>query len=89
VLRKIGTIALGLLVVGAAVLAAFYQIDGQPLPEARQYLEGAGYTARVEDDGAMVFTPALANGPGLLIMHGALIKPLSYTKTTAFFATHL
>jgi hypothetical protein len=43
----------------------------------------------VEDDGAMVFTPALANGHGLLIMHGALIKPLSYTKTAAFFATHL
>ena len=86
ILRKIGKVVLGLLVLGAAVLAAWYQIDGQPLPEARQYLEDAGYTAQVDDDGAMVFTPAVANGHGLLIMHGALIKPLSYAKTAAYFA---
>ena len=85
-LRKIGKVVLVLLVLGAAVLAAWYQIDGQPLPEARQYLEGRGYTAQVEDNGALVFTPAVANGHGLLIMHGALIKPLSYAKSAAYFA---
>ncbi len=85
-LRKIGKVVLGLLVLGAVVLAAWYQIDGQPLPEAQQSLQGAGYTAQVEDDGALVFTPAVANGHGLLIMHGALIKPLSYAKTAAYFA---
>jgi pimeloyl-ACP methyl ester carboxylesterase len=68
------------------VLAGWYQVDGQPLPEARQYLAGEGYSAREEDDGALVFTPARANGHGLLIMHGALIRPLSYAKTAAWFA---
>jgi pimeloyl-ACP methyl ester carboxylesterase len=85
-LRTIGKLVLGLLVIGAALLAAWYQIDGQPLPEAQQFLHGQGYTAQVEDDGAMVFSPVDANGHGLLIMHGALIKPLSYAKTAAFFA---
>ena len=78
--------ALALLVLVAAALVVFYQVDGQPLPEASQFLEGAGYTSRIEGDGALVVTPATANGHGLLIMHGALIKPLSYAKTPAFFA---
>ena len=86
VIRRIGQGVLGLLVLVVVALVIFYQVDGQPLPEAGQYLEGAGYTARIEEDGAMVFTPAAANGHGLLIMHGALIKPLSYAQTAAFFA---
>jgi len=85
-LKKIAIASLGLLTLGVLVLGAWYQIDGQPLPEAGSFLRGAGYSAQVEADGAMVFTPSAANGHGLLIMHGALIKPLSYAKTAAFFA---
>jgi pimeloyl-ACP methyl ester carboxylesterase len=33
-----------------------------------------------------VFRPDVSNGHGLLIMHGALIKPKSYAKSAAFFA---
>ena len=85
-LRKIGFTLLAVLLLGAAVLIAWYQVDGQPLPEVQQYLSGDGYSARVEADGGLLFTPAVPNGHGLLIMHGALIKPLSYAKTAAFFA---
>ena len=85
-LKKIILGSLGLLVLGVVVLGAWYRIDGQPLPEASQFLEGAGYRSRVEADGGLVFTPAAANGHGLLIMHGALIKPLSYARTAAYFA---
>lgn len=85
-LKKLAYGSLGLLTLGVLVLGAWYQVDGQPLPEASGFLEGEGYAARVEGDGGMVFTPAVPNGHGLLIMHGALIKPLSYAKTAAFFA---
>lgn len=85
-LKKIAIVLLAILAFGAVVMIAWYQVDGQPLPEAQQYLSGDGYSARVEADGGLLFTPAAANGHGLLIMHGALIKPLSYAKTAAFFA---
>lgn len=85
-LRKAGAILLLFLAFSALVLTAWYQIDGQPLPQAAQYLRGDDYTAVLEEDGGLVFTPAVANGHGLLIMHGALIKPLSYAKTAAYFA---
>jgi pimeloyl-ACP methyl ester carboxylesterase len=85
-LKKLAIGVLALVALVAVLLAGWYQVDGQPLPEASAYLEGDGYTARVEDDGALVFTPGVSNGHGLLIMHGALIKPLSYAKTAAFFA---
>jgi pimeloyl-ACP methyl ester carboxylesterase len=85
-LKKIAFVSLGLLALGVLVLGAWYQIDGQPLPEAAGFLQGEGYAAVVEADGGLVFTPAAPNGHGLLIMHGALIKPLSYAKSAAFFA---
>lgn len=85
-LRKIAFGSLTLLALGVLVLGAWYAIDGQPLPEAEGFLRGEGYTAQVEGDGALLFTPAAPNGHGLLVMHGALIKPLAYAKTAAYFA---
>jgi pimeloyl-ACP methyl ester carboxylesterase len=75
-----------LLVVGALLLAAWYQVDGQPRPEADAFLAGPGYQAAEEPDGTLVFTPASPTGRGLLIFHGALIKPRAYARTAAFFA---
>jgi len=75
-----------ILLTGALILALWYQIDGQPLPEADEYLDAKGYTVAQSPDGGFVFTPQTGNGYGLLIMHGALIKPKSYAKTAAFFA---
>lgn len=85
-LKKLGLGLLALILVASLVLAAWYRIDGQPLAEANDFLQGDGYRAQVETDGALVLTPAEANGHGLLIMHGALIKPLAYAKTAAYFA---
>lgn len=69
-----------------AVLATFYIVDGHPLPESAAFLNGDGYTAQREADGGWLFSPAEPNGRGLVIWHGALIKPQSYAKTAAFFA---
>ena len=77
---------MGLLVLGAVILAAWYQIDGQPLPETDQFMTGDGYEVTESDDGSFVFRPDVSNGHGLLIMHGALIKSKSYAKTAAYFA---
>ena len=85
-LKKVGLVVVGLLAVLALVLVGWYQVDGQPLPEAFAYLNGEGYVGRENLDGSLVFTPSSPNGHGLLIMHGALIKPLSYANTAAFFA---
>jgi pimeloyl-ACP methyl ester carboxylesterase len=84
--KKIAFTSLGLLAIGMLVLGAWYQIDGQPLPETSQFLHGPEYSSRTGTDGSLVFSPAAPNGHGLLIMHGALIKPLSYAKTAAYFA---
>ncbi len=85
-LRRVAVAAGGLVVLAALVLAAWYRIDGQPLPETASYLSGDGFSLRREPDGSLVFAPAVANGHGLLIMHGALIKPESYARTAAYFA---
>ena len=85
-LRRIALAASGLFVLAALVLTAWYRIDGQPLPETTSYLAGDGFSLRRESDGGLVFAPAVANGHGLLIMHGALIKPESYARTAAYFA---
>ncbi len=84
--KRIALVILALLAVGAILLALWYRIDGQPLPETAQYLAGEGFAAVKEDDGSFVFTPIAANGHGLVIMHGALIKPQSYAQTAAYFA---
>jgi len=85
-IRYIGYVFLGVLVTATIILAGWYQIDGQPLAETEQYLAGTGYRVAFTDNGSLIFTPDTANGHGLLIMHGALIKPQSYAKTAAFFA---
>jgi pimeloyl-ACP methyl ester carboxylesterase len=85
-LKKIALVALAIGTLVALLLAGWYQIDGQPLPEAAQYLQGEDYTASTDDDGSLVFRPAVSNGHGVLIMHGALIKPLSYARSAAHFA---
>jgi len=82
-LRIIG----GLAVVLLTALAIFYWVDGHPLPETQTYLQGENYTASLQADGGLLFTPQQSNGRGLLIMHGALIKPQSYARSAAFFAT--
>jgi len=84
--KRIALVIVALLAVGAILLALWYRIDGQPLPETAQYLAGEGFAAVEEDDGSFVFTPIAANGHGLVIMHGALIKPQSYAQTAAYFA---
>ncbi len=75
-----------LLVIVVAGLATFYIVDGHPLAESAGYLEGTGYIAEGRSDGGWLFQSDTPNGRGLLIMHGALIKPQSYAKTAAFFA---
>ena len=85
-IKKIGRVILALLLLAVMILTAWYQIDGQPLNETRQYFDGNGYSVTMFDDGSLVFAPDSANGFGLLIMHGALIKPQSYAKTAAYFA---
>ena len=84
--KRIALVVVALLTVGAILLALWYRIDGQPLPETAQYLAGEGFAAVKENDGSFVFTPKAANGHGLVIMHGALIKPQSYAQTAAYFA---
>ncbi len=84
--KRIALVIVALLAVGAILMALWYRIDGQPLPETAQYLAGEGFAAVEEDDGSFVFTPDAANGHGLVIMHGALIKPQSYAQTAAYFA---
>lgn len=86
-LRRIGLAVATLIIVLAAVVLAWYRIDGQPLPEARGFLKDPDYSTVEAGDGSLLLTPAHANGHGLLIMHGALIEPVSYAKTAAFFAS--
>ncbi|TDJ43618.1 MAG: alpha/beta fold hydrolase [Gammaproteobacteria bacterium] len=86
ILRRIGYGILGLLLFAALVLAGWYQIDGQPLPETEAFLAEPGFDFLAEPDGGLLFTPHEPNGHGLMIMHGALIKPQSYAKTAAYFA---
>ena len=85
-MRRIAYALLALLLLTIAILAAWYQVDGQPRPEATAFLTGNGYQSREFPDGSLVFTPGIPNGHGLLIMHGALIKPLSYARSAAYFA---
>ena len=84
--KRIALVIVAMLAVGVILMALWYRIDGQPLPQTAQYLAGEGFAAVKEDDGSFVFTPDVANGHGLLIMHGALIKPQSYAQTAAYFA---
>lgn len=68
------------------LLAGWYAIDGQPLPETERYLSGDDFTATQGADGSWVFRPTTPGPAGIVIMHGALIKPQSYAGTAAYFA---
>lgn len=68
------------------VLATFYIVDGHPLPESADFLSGDGYSTQRQADGGWLFLPAEPKNLGLVIWHGALIKPQSYANTAAFFA---
>jgi len=85
-LKTLAKAALGLLLLCVIVLFAWYRIDGIPTPETADYLQGVGYSSKQEADGSLLFSPDQPNNKGLVIMHGALIKPASYTRSAAFFA---
>ncbi|MCP4276396.1 MAG: hypothetical protein GY779_08605 [Gammaproteobacteria bacterium] len=68
------------------MLFVWYQIDGIPADSSENYMSGDGFTAIKENDGSLLFTPVTSNGYGIVIMHGALILPKSYTKSAAYFA---
>jgi pimeloyl-ACP methyl ester carboxylesterase len=85
-MKKIAIVIAGLLILVVVVQLVWYEIDGLPLPETERFLVGDGFAVSEDDDGSLVFRPDVSNGHGLLIMHGALIKPKSYAKTAAFFA---
>jgi pimeloyl-ACP methyl ester carboxylesterase len=85
-IKKLTLIVAGFLLLAAVVLFGWYQIDGQPLAETRQFFSSQHYSVDIDDDGSLLFLPAAKNGYGLLIMHGALIKPQSYTNTAGYFA---
>ena len=83
---KLTKLFVALFLILALVMVAWYQVDGNPTDESAAYLSGDGYAVSEEENGALVFTPVDGNGYGILIMHGALIKPQSYAKSAAFFA---
>lgn len=84
--RKILLAFIGVILLPLVLLFFWYQIDGQPLEEVNNYLTGEGYTVTELDTGGFIFKPASPNGYGLLIMHGALIKPAAYHKSAAYFS---
>jgi dienelactone hydrolase len=84
--KKLVQLLLGLLVLIAVVMFAWYRIDGIPLATTENFMSGAEFTSIEEQDGSLVFTPAASNGYGIVIMHGALILPKSYAKSAAYFA---
>jgi len=77
---------LGIFLLCSITLWGWYQIDGIPTPETEDYLNGDGYRSERSDDGTLLFRPDNPSGRGIVIMHGALIKPQSYTKSAAWFA---
>lgn len=85
-LRKTGIVALVLVALVIGGQAVLYIVDGHPLPETEDFLTGELYGVTRDDDGSFVFWPTVPNGRGVVIMHGALIKPQSYANTAAFFA---
>jgi pimeloyl-ACP methyl ester carboxylesterase len=87
-LKKIGIVLLVLIALIIGGQAVLYAFDGHPLPETEQFLSGANFAVTRGDDGSFVYRSAAPNGRGLVIMHGALIKPQSYANTAAFFAGH-
>jgi len=85
-LKKIGIVVLALVVLVIGGQAVLYIYDGHPLTETGQFMSGADFAVSEGDDGSFVFRPTNPNGRGIVVMHGALIKPRSYANTAAFFA---
>jgi len=85
--KKILLTFIGAFVLAFVLLFFWYQIDGQPLDEVNDYLQGDRYQVKQLDSGGFIVEPQSANGYGLLIMHGALIKPAAYLKTAAYFSS--
>ena len=80
----VGLLALVLLC--GIVLFGWYQVDGIPTPETEDFLAGEGFRSERAADGSLLFIPDNPSGRGIVIMHGALIKPQSYAKSAAWFA---
>lgn len=85
--KKLLWLLLGLLLTGTVVMAGWYRIDGIPTEETEEFMAGDGFSSVEEEDGSLIFTPAVSNGYGILIMHGALILPRSYARSAAYFAS--
>lgn len=85
-LRKLLLLSMLVFGGGTLIMVGWYQIDGIPIAETEDYMSGSGYVTRENPGGSIVFTPDTPNGAGIVIMHGALIKPKSYAKSAAYFA---
>ncbi len=85
-LKKLGWSFLFVCVAIAGLMTIYYRIDGIPTPETDRYLDSPDFTLSEERDRGLLLQPKIANGRGILIMHGAVIKPRSYAKTAAYFA---
>ena len=70
--KRLAQLLLGLLLLIAVVMFAWYQIDGIPLATTENFMSGPEFTSIEEQDGSLVFTPVTSNGYGIVIMHGAL-----------------
>lgn len=84
--RKLILLFTGLVLLALLILFGWYQVDGIPIDETGTFLSGESFTLTEENNGDLWFRPAESNGHGIMIMHGALIKPRSYAKTAAYFA---
>jgi len=85
-LKRLLVAVFGLFLLGGAALFIWYQIDGIPTAESAAFLDGDGYSSSRADDGTLLFEPDEPGTRGIVMMHGALIKPQSYAKTAAYFA---
>ena len=79
-------ILLLVLVGSLSLLAGWYQIDGQPEPGVERLLVSERFSFHPRADGGYSLQPSEPNGRAVLIMHGALVQPLAYADTAAFFA---
>jgi pimeloyl-ACP methyl ester carboxylesterase len=78
---------IALVILMTLIMVGWYRIDGIPLDTTTEFMTGDGFTVAREDDGALLFMPAVPNNQGIVIMHGALILPQSYAKSAAFFTS--
>jgi pimeloyl-ACP methyl ester carboxylesterase len=84
--KKLTLLFLGLVAICIVIMMMWYRIDGLPTEASASYMSGQGYTTATETDGSLIFEPLKPNGYGIVIMHGALILPQSYSQSAAYFA---